>query len=112
MDKTANDIKDSLDFLGVAWTYIIKQAIYGIKWEEVSEKRRAAVKIKSNKVAAKVKSRTRVTPRFKIKALFYVMRMAHKMIDKCEVKAGKNHTVDFLYWQKNGWFDGKKPWRE
>jgi len=112
MDKAANDIKDSLDFWGVARTYIIKQAVFGIKWEEVSEKRRAAVRKNSIRIAAKVKSKISVTPSFKVKFLFFIMRLAQKMIDKGEVKAGHGHTADYLHWQKNGWLDGKKPWKE
>jgi len=112
MDKAANDIKDSLDFWGVAQTYIIKQAIFGINWDEVADKRKASVKAQCEKAAYKVKSATNVKPRLKIKALFYVMRMAHKMIDKGEIKAGHGHTRDYLHWEANGWLGGKRPWRD
>jgi len=39
------------------------------------------------------------------------MKMAQKMINKGETKAGRPQTADYLYWKKNGWFDGKKPWK-
>jgi len=40
------------------------------------------------------------------------MKTAQKMIDKAERKAGRERTKDYLHWQENGWFDGKKPWKE
>jgi hypothetical protein len=34
------------------------------------------------------------------------------MIDKGERKSGRPRTADYLYWEKNGWLDGKKPWKQ
>ncbi|MDR1821047.1 MAG: NAD(P)H-dependent oxidoreductase [Oscillospiraceae bacterium] len=112
MDKTVRDIKDSLDFWGVARTYVIKQALFQPQWEQVTKKRKAAIMARCEKTAARITSRKRVTPTVKIKALFTVMRIAQGMIDKSERRAGREHTADYLHWQKNGWLNGKKPWRE
>ena len=112
MNKTARDIKDSLDFWGVARTYIVKQALFQPKWELVSDKVKSAVKKKCQRVAVKVKSRSSVKPRLKIKTLFFIMKKAQGMIDKSERKAGRERTKDYLYWKENGWLDGKKPWKE
>lgn len=112
MDKTARDIKDSLDYWGVARTYTIKQALFQARWADVNEKRKTAVRVKSERTAAKIKSKKRVKPRLKIKAIFQVMKIAQIMIDKSERKAGRERTKDYLYWQENGWIDGKKPWSE
>jgi len=103
MGKTANDIKDSLDFWGVAKTYIIKQGLFSADWGEVSEKR----KMKICKQCEKIKFKQNVKPRFKIKFLFFIMKIAQKMIDKNLPE----HTKDYLHWQKHGWFEGKKPWK-
>ncbi|MCL2003199.1 MAG: NAD(P)H-dependent oxidoreductase [Oscillospiraceae bacterium] len=110
MGKTAKDIKDSLDFWGVARTYVIKKALFQPKWELVRDRTKADVKAKCERVAAKVKSQKRVTPRAKIKILFSVMKTAQAMIDKSERKAGRERTRDYIHWKENGWFDGKKPW--
>ena len=112
MGKTARDIKDSLDFWGVAKTYIIKQALFQPKWELVSDKTKATVNKKCKRVAAKVKAKKRIKPRIKIKILFFIMKKAQTMIDKAERKAGRERTKDYLHWEANGWLDGKKPWRE
>ncbi|MCL1965432.1 MAG: hypothetical protein FWF69_10335 [Firmicutes bacterium] len=39
------------------------------------------------------------------------MKMAQKMINKSETRAGRPQTTDYLYWEKNGWLGGKKPWK-
>ena len=112
MGKTAKDIKDSLDFWGVARTYVIKQALLQPKWELVSDKRKAAVKTKCERVAKMIKAGTPIKPRLKIRFLFFMMKTAQTMIDKSERKAGRERTKDYLHWKENGWLDGKKPWRD
>lgn len=112
MGKAARDVKDSLDFWGVARTYVIKQALFQAKWENVDDNRKSAFRGKCDKVASKVKSKKCVKARLKIKLLFFVMKTAQVMIDKSEIKAGRTHTKDYLHWKENGWLDGKKPWRD
>jgi multimeric flavodoxin WrbA len=112
MGKAAKDIKDSLDFWGVARTYVVKQALFQGKWELVSDKTKEKLAGKCANIAAKVQSARQVKPRLKIKALFFIMKMAQKMIDKSERKAGRPRTADYLHWEKNGWLSGKKPWKE
>jgi multimeric flavodoxin WrbA len=111
MGKTARDIKDSLDFWGVARTYVVKQALFQVKWPEVDDRRKAAIRDKCRKVANKVNKPVPATPRLKIRLLFFIMKMAQKMIDKSEIKAGREHTADYLHWRQNGWLDGRKPWK-
>ena len=111
MGKTVKDIKDSLDYWGVARTYAITQALLQGKWELVSEKKKAAIAKGCAKIARKAKAAKDVKPRLKIRGIFFMMKMAQKMINKGEQKAGRPLTPDYLYWKKNGWLDGKKPWK-
>jgi len=111
MGKTTRDVKDSLDFWGVARTHAIKQPLFQGKWENVSGKTKLAIEKKSMKLAAKIKSGVHVKPGLKVRGIFFIMRMAQKMIDRSEHKAGRPRTADYLYWEKNGWLDGNKPWR-
>ena len=112
MGKTAREIKDSLDFWGVARTFVIKQASFQPKWSLVDDKHKRAIQKQCRKVAAKVQAAKRVKPRLKIKFLFFIMKKAHVMIDKTERKAGRERTKDYLHWQKNGWLNGGKPWKD
>jgi len=110
--KTAKDIKDSLDFWGVAQTFVIKQALYQAKWEDVAEKHKKAIAAQCERVSRKIKGKAEARPRLKIRLLFFGMKTAQKMIDKSERKDGRERTKDYLHWQKNGWLDGKKPWKD
>ena len=111
MGKTVKDMKDSIDYWGVACTYSITQALFQGKWELVSEKRKTVIAKNCAKIANKVKSVKNIKPRFKIRWTFFIMKMAQKMINKGETKAGRPQTADYLYWEKNGWLSGKKPWK-
>jgi multimeric flavodoxin WrbA len=111
MGKTARDIKDSLDFWGIARTYIIKHALFQTNWDNVSDKHKTAIRVQSEKVAARIKKSDNVKPRVKIKCLFFIMKIAQIMIDKSERKAGRERTKDYLHWKEAGWLDGKTPWK-
>ena len=110
MGKTAGEIKDSLDFWGVARTYVIMYPLLQADWEMVAEKRKAKIRAGCIQIAAKIKAATRVRPRIKIKCIFFIMKTAQAMIDRSERKAGREHTKDYLHWKENGWLDGRKPW--
>jgi hypothetical protein len=82
MGKTVKDIKDSLDFWGVARTYVIKQALFQGKWELISAKRKAAIAKKCAKVARKLQSAKNIKPHLKIRGIFFIMKMAQLPPDK------------------------------
>jgi len=112
MNKTAKDIKDSVDFWGVARTFVIKQPLFSTDWNIVADKHKAVIQKRCRKIAAKIIGRKYVTPRVKIKGLFFVMKIAQIMVDKAERKAGRARTKDYFHWQENGWLNGKKPWKD
>ena len=111
MNKTTRDIKDSLFFWGIARNFVIKQALFQAKWEDVAEKHKISIQKKCENTAAKVKSRKVIKPRLKTKAMFAIMKKAQIMIDKSERKAGRERTKDYLHWEENGWLNGGKPWK-
>ena len=111
MGKAARGVKDSLDFWGVARVHVVKQVLFQSKWELVDDRRKRAIEKQCRAVAARVKRKKRVTPRFKVKLLFFVMKISQNFIDKAERKAGRPRTKDYLHWQENGWLDGGKPWK-
>lgn len=60
-------------------------------------------KIVKLKIADKIKKREgNVTPRFKVKALFYIFRSMQKRMHF--------NPVDVEYWKKNGWLEKVRPW--
>jgi hypothetical protein len=40
------------------------------------------------------------------------MRIATKMINKSQIKAGQPETQDHKHWRENGWMDGGRPWND
>jgi len=46
-----------------------------------------------------------------IKGRFYIMRTVQKMIHRDLQKKGQPETRDHIHWKRNGWLDGKKPWK-
>jgi len=103
------DIGDSLDYWGVAKRYSIKKGLFYTIWDEVSDKKKRAIRKQCKKVAKKI-SRPVKKPRFKVRFLFGIMKLGQKMINKKLVKEGKSQTTDYFYWKENGWLNGKKPW--
>ncbi|MBU3073859.1 flavodoxin family protein [Clostridium estertheticum] len=105
------DIKDSLDYWGIARTYSIQQALFDTNWNIVTEKRKKNIWKQCMKASEKVKKNgNEVNPRVKIRMMFFIMKFAQKMINKSQIKAGNDSTKDYKYWKENGWLDGKKPW--
>ena len=112
MGKTARDIKDSLDFWGVARRYALKKALFYNDWQMVSDKKKADIQKQCARIAKKIKRPVK-KPRFKIRFLFGIIKIAQIMIHKKLVKDGKHPapTRDYLHWKNSGWFDGGKPWK-
>jgi multimeric flavodoxin WrbA len=111
LGNVIKDVKDSLDFWGVAHTYVLKQALFQPKWDLVSEERKAKIRVKSELIAAKIKSSNTVRPTLKVQILFSVMRFAQKKINQSELNAGRESSPDYLHWKAYGYFDGRKPWK-
>jgi len=104
------DIKDSLDFWGVAHTYHVSQALHDVVWNDIEPNIKQKIIVQCNRVATKIKSRKRVNPRLKIRMLFLGGRFAQNMIQKQQLKKGNPETKDYEYWSEKGWLNGKKPY--
>ncbi|MCL2674976.1 MAG: flavodoxin family protein [Firmicutes bacterium] len=108
--RVVRDIGDSLDYWGVARRYAVKEALFGADWDKISKKRKASITRQCRRVAKKVQKPVK-RPHFKVRFLFGIMGMAHKMINKSLVKSGEPQSRDYLYWKEKGWFRGGKPWK-
>ncbi|MDR2828528.1 MAG: hypothetical protein LBV51_03815, partial [Acholeplasmatales bacterium] len=73
--------------------------------------RKNNIKKQCDKISNKVQNEVN-RPRFKIRLLFRVMSIAQKLIHNSLTKKGESESVDYLYWKRNGWLDGKKPWNK
>ncbi|MGG7176675.1 flavodoxin family protein [Clostridium paraputrificum] len=102
--STIKDIEDNMLFWGVARTYRYGVNVAAADWSHVSDKKKLEIENKVEKIANRIKRKNNnVTPRIKVKALFYGMRFMQK-------KFGFNE-VDVTYWKKYGWLGKVRPWK-
>lgn len=102
--KTLKEMKDSLDFWGVAKTYEIGTAVYETRWNKVSPKVKEKVFKRVSKIVKKIqKNKGKVKPCFRVRKWFFVSRMMQKYL--------KSNPPDVAYWEEQGWIDKKRPWK-
>jgi multimeric flavodoxin WrbA len=101
--STLKDLKDSLDYWGVAKVYTFGRNVRAVDWNHVDGRRKAAFERDIAQLAAKIKrDSTHVRPRLKVKALFHVMRFMQK-------RYGFNEA-DVRHWESRGWLGKQRPW--
>lgn len=110
MKNVIKNIGDSLNYWGVAQTFVIKKALFMGEWKDVSQKTKDKITRSCDKLAAKLVIKKPTKPRLGIKMRFYILRMGQKMIHEKLSKEGYPETTDHKYWKEKGWLDGKKPW--
>lgn len=102
--KTLNEMKDSLDFWGIAKTYKIGAAIMQTNWENVSPKIKARIHKKVITVTNKIKrNHGKISPCFRVRKWFYLCRFMQKKI--------KLNPPDVAYWEEKGWTEKIRPWK-
>ncbi|GKX30668.1 flavin reductase [Vallitalea longa] len=102
--KSLKEMKDSLDFWGVAKTYKMGCAVFECNWKNVSPRIKEKVSKKTKKIADKViRNNGKVKPCFRVRKWFLISSMLQKHI-------GSN-PVDVEYWREQGWLNKKRPWK-
>lgn len=105
MKSAIKDVKDSMDFWGIGRVYSFKKALFAANWTELKDKQKEELEEDILKIAEKIKKRVgKVTPRMKVKCMFYGCRLMQK-------KVGLN-AVDVAHWKKEGFLDGVIPWKK
>ncbi len=101
--STIKDIKDSLDFWGIAKVYSYGKNVAAAEWGGISDNIKLSIEKETDKLALKIKLQSEnVQPSIKVKGLFYVMRFMHKKF--------AFNPLDVAYWKTHGWLDDKRPW--
>ena len=101
MKSTVRDIKDSMDYWGVARTHVIMQKVWNYDDTSLPESFRKEAEMKVRKTAKKVKRcANHLTPSIKVKCLFYLFRYLHKN--------RKMTPVDDDYWYEKGYVNSMK----
>lgn len=97
------EMKDSLDFLGVARTDKLGVALMEISWDRLSPKLKRKISRKAQAVARKLQGGVKY-PGGKARFLFYGMRFMNKYIWR--------DSSDAAYWRSHGWLDAGRPWKQ
>ncbi len=78
LKSAAKDIKDSMDYWGIARTHIITQAVWGYFWNDMPDKFKKGFEKKLDKVAAKVeKCAEHLKPSLKVKCIYKMFKSLH-----------------------------------
>jgi multimeric flavodoxin WrbA len=102
--KTLLEMKDSLDFWGVARTYQIGVALMETNWDNVSRKIKDKVDKKASMIGRKIqKCAENPHLSFRVRKWFYISRVMQKYI--------KMNPPDVAYWEGKGWVQKVRPWR-
>jgi NAD(P)H-dependent FMN reductase len=111
--STLIPLKHSLRFWGVKRVYSIKVRLGMTDYDLVDQK----VKTKlSRKIEEKIRiiedEKRDVSPGFVARLLYHAMAIGHRGIHKMLQKKGQPVASDYLFWQKEGWLDGRFPWKD
>ena len=97
------EMKDSLDFWGVARTYRMGFALMEISWDRLSPRLKQKIDRQAERTAACLR-RGAAGPGLKARLLFYCMRLAQKYVWR--------DSPDAKWWRAHGWLDRKRPWKQ
>lgn len=94
LKSAVKDIKDSMDYWGIARTYAVTQSVWGYFWDDMPKKFKRSFEKKLDKTAARVlKNSKNLKPSLKVKYLY-------KMFEKLHLK-DKMWEIDNEYWKVN-----------
>ena len=94
LKSAAKDIKDSMDYWGIARTHVVTQSVWGYFWNNMPDKFKREFEKKLDKTACKVlKYEKNLKISLKVKLLY-------KMFERLHLN-DKLWEVDNEYWKKN-----------
>lgn len=93
LKSAVKDIKDSMDYWGVARTHVVTQSVWGYFWNDMPKKFKKSFLKKLDKTAAKVEQcAKRLKPSFKVKYLWGMFQKLHQN--------DKMWEIDNAYWKE------------
>ena len=92
LKSAAKDIKDSMDYWGVARTHVVTQSVWGYFWNDMPEKFKSSLEKKLDKAAVKIEKLAKnLKPSLKVKSLYNMFKKLH-LEDKL-------WEIDNRYWK-------------
>ena len=102
--SAVKDVSTALGYWGISDITEYGTGIQAMNWDMVSKKNKAKIEKAADKIAKKLSTGKKPKVSIKTKALFDIMRMM-------QVKNMGSGDADRNYWEKNGWLDKKRPWK-
>ena len=94
MKSAAKDIKDSMDYWGIARTYVVTQSVWQYFWNDMPEKFKKSLIGKLDKIALKIeKCAKNLKPSIKVRFLYTMFKSLHLK--------DKMWEIDNEYWKKH-----------
>ena len=94
MKTAVRDIKDSMNYWGIARTHVVTQSVWGFFWNDMPEKFKKEFTKKLDRAAAKTEKYAKhLKPSVKVKFLY-------RMFEKLHLN-NKLWEIDNEYWQKH-----------
>lgn len=97
------EMKDSLDFWGVARTYKMGFTLMEISWDRLSPKLRQKIVRQAERTASRLR-RGVSGPGLKARFLFHAIRLAQKY--------AWPDSPDARWWREHGWLGRERPWKK
>lgn len=93
LKSASKDIKDSMDYWGIARTYVVKQAVWQYSWNDMPEKFKENFIKNLDKTAARVEKNSKnLKPCLKVKFLYNMFKKFHL--------EDKMWEIDNEYWKE------------
>ncbi len=94
LKSAAKDIKDSMDYWGIARTHVVTQSVWGYFWNDMPDKFKKSFVKSLDKTAKKVEKYAKnLKPSLKVRLLYNMFLKLHLN--------NKLWETDNVYWQKN-----------
>lgn len=101
--KAIKPLSRMLSYWGISSIRSYGVAVSAMKWRDVANNKKAKIRKDILKLAEQLSQKGNVTTSIKTKLLFTIMTKMQKG------NLGSSPT-ERLYWEKQGWFNGNKPW--
>lgn len=102
--KVAKSIARQMFYIGIPKVFKYGRCVNAQSWEKVSDKIKESIAKDTLKLSAKVNKKAgKARPGFKLKFMFYMMKMMQK--------SNNWNLTDKNYWNEKGWLDGRVPWK-
>lgn len=99
-----NDVCDALLYLGVPYVVKYGLPVQAMNWDAIADKKKEKINRDTAKIARKLSTDKKPAVGIKTRFLFGMMGMMQK-------NGWGASPSEKEYWEKQGWLDGKKPWK-